>query len=142
MTNGKTEFNTRTSSFIEKRCQNVILTDSPSLMLKLSEIYITLHFYLYYTKDKMKCRSNLTFSGGFTWITNNVFAICGKMQIRHKLKLQNTLVLLRPNCDIQEFRKYRLSLPMHEQSRLQIYILEHVASISHRKPIAILFFHL
>lgn len=59
-------------------------------MLELPKMYITLHFYLYYTKDKMKCRSNLTFSGGFTWITNNVFAICGRMQIRHRLRLQNT----------------------------------------------------
>ena len=65
-------------------------------MLELPKMYITLHFYLYYTKDKMKCRSNLTFSGGFTWITNNVFAICGRMQIRRRLRLRNTWVLLRP----------------------------------------------
>ena len=59
-------------------------------------MYITLHFSLYYTKEKMKCHSNLTFSGGITWITDNVFAICGRMQIRRRLRLQNTLVLLRP----------------------------------------------
>ena len=65
-------------------------------MLKLLKMYITLHFSLYYTKEKMKCHSNLTFSGGITWITDNVFAICGRMQIRRRLRLQNTLVLLRP----------------------------------------------
>lgn len=64
-------------------------------MLELPKMYITLHLYLYYTKDKMKCRSNPAFSGEFTWITNNVFAICGRMQIRRRLRLQNTLVLLR-----------------------------------------------
>lgn len=63
-------------------------------MLELPKMYITLHLYLYYTKDKMKCRSNPAFSGEFTWITNNVFAICGRMQIRRRLRLRNIWVLL------------------------------------------------
>lgn len=65
-------------------------------MINLHKMYTTLHFYTYYTKDKMKCHFRLTFSGGVAWITDNVFAICGRMQIRRRLRLQNTLVLLRP----------------------------------------------
>lgn len=65
-------------------------------MLNLHKMYFLLHFYTYYTKDKMKCHFELTFSGGVAWITDNVFATCGRMQIRRRLRSQNTLVLLRP----------------------------------------------
>ena len=65
-------------------------------MINLHKMYFLLHFYIYYTKDKMRCHFSLTFSGGVAWITNSVFATYGRMQIRRRLRLQNTLVLPRP----------------------------------------------